>query len=447
MNQFEYSFFFNKKIVSRNAESTISLLTELIFNQLNHSSRNISIMKLSLNNILTNIVIAYLNNRYLIVSKSPNEYTNYSWYGLNHFTYRLIVGWFEILIKERYLNQVLGYYNPELSEGVRTKINANEKLITTLNELKNGRENFSVLKYSRNILLKDNNKRLIKYFPSGRLLEQIKFLNEYNEFISGINIYFPFSSNKFNLPLDSFISFYHLLLSQVAVGSLSLHPGIPYIITLDKKLLLNKKIDGQLYRVFNDGKFTRGGRFYGSHYQQLNEDDRAKIIINNSPIVEVDFSAFHLNMLYNLTGKQFSGDPYSQVHRPEIRPILKVLCLIVINLENKSKALKALREQIRKNLEFQKLKRVYRLDEKDLLRKFESVHSEISNYFYSGIGLKLMYKDSEIAESVLKYFTKREIPCLCVHDSFLVQSQYKDELKSVMNDVYKKHIGFEAKLK
>jgi len=152
-------------------------------------------------------------------------------------------------------------------------------------------------------------------------------------------------------------------------------------------------------------------------------------------------------MLYNLTGKQFNEDPYSVVDRPEVRPILKVLCLIVINSENKCQALRALRDEIRKDLEFQKLKRIYQLDEKELLRKFESVHSEISNYFCSGIGLKLMYRDSEIAESVLKHFTKREIPCLCVHDSFLIPIQHIEELKEVMNTVYKKHIGYDAKLK
>jgi hypothetical protein len=90
---------------------------------------------------------------------------------------------------------------------------------------------------------------------------------------------------------------------------------------------------------------------------------------------------------------------------------------------------------------------MYQLDEKELLRKFESVHCNISNYFCSGIGLKLQYRDSEIAECILKHYTRQGIPCLCVHDSFLVPVQYKEELKLVMNEAYKKHIGFDAKLK
>ena len=454
MNHNEYSFFFNKKIISEHQESSIFLLTDLIFNQLNRSSRNVAIRKLSLNNILTNLIITYLNGHYLVISKSSNDYTNYSWYGLNHYTFRLTIGWVETLLREGYLNQVIGFYNPESGEGKRSRINASEKLISSLNEIKNNKENFSSLHYTKNILLKDKDKRLIKYSPSGRLIEKINFLNEYNELIRGSEIISQVNINTLSqlnhslLSDNSFISFYHALqIEAFLCRGLPTPTAIPLIITLDNNLMLNKKIDGQIYRVFNQGKFTRGGRFYGGSYQQLNESDRARILINNLPVIEVDYSAFHLNMLYNLTGKQFNEDPYSAVDKPEIRPILKVLCLIVINSQNKSQALKALRDVIQKNWEFLKLKRIYRLDEKELLRKFESVHAGISNYFCSGIGLKLMYKDSEIAESVLKHFTKKEIPCLCVHDSFIVPVQHNEEMKQVMNDIYKKLIGFDAKLK
>ena len=449
MNPLEYSFFFNKKIVSENSEAPIYLLTDLIFNKLNHSSRNIAVRKMALNNIITNVIIGHLNGRYIVTSKSSNDYSNYSWYGLNHYTYRLIVGWIEVLIREGYLNQVLGFYDLESEKGKRTRLCANEKLISTLSEIKNSTENFNSLNYSKKIILKDKDKNLIKYSPSGRLIEKIKFINEYNEFISGNEIYFPFNPETFSSfsLSNSFINLYHLLLSQFTLSQYPVPTGIPLLITLEPNCLFKKRLEGQLYRVFNVS-FSKGGRFYaGGSYQQLNETDRAKITINGSPIIEIDYSAFHLNMLYHLTGKQFTEDPYSVVDRPEVRPILKVLCLIVINSENKSQALKALRDEIRKNWEFQKLKRIYRLDEKELLMKFESVHAGISNYFCSGIGLKLMYKDSEIAESVLKHFTKREIPCLCVHDSFLVPVQHKKELEEVMSEVYKKRIGFEPKLK
>jgi len=450
MNPLEYSLFFNKKIVSEYFDSPISLLTDLIFTQLNSSSRNIIIRKLSLNNILTNIIIGYLNNRYIAVSKSANDFSNYSWYGLNHYSFRLTVGWIETLLIEGYIDEIRGFYDLKSGVGKRTRISANEKLISTLNELQSESENIKSLQYTKNLILKDSDKRLIKYSPSARLLEKIKFLDEYNEFISGYEIVLPVNQallTKSYSPSDSVINLYHILQSQVTLGSYSIPTASPLLITLEPNYIFIKRLAGQLYRIFNDS-FSKGGRFYsGGSYQQLSKEDRAKLRINTFPVCEVDYSAFHLNMLYHLTGREFNGeDPYSAVERLEVRPILKVLCLIVINSANKSQALKALREAIRKNWEFQKLKRVYQLDEKELLRKFEGVHAGISNYFCSGIGLKLMYRDSQIAEDVLKHFTKREIPCLCVHDSFLLPVQHKEELKSVMNEVYKNHMGFDAKL-
>jgi len=61
--------------------------------------------------------------------------------------------------------------------------------------------------------------------------------------------------------------------------------------------------------------------------------------------------------------------------------------------------------------------------------------------------LKLQYIDSQLAESVLKHFTSRDIPCLCVHDSFIVPKKYGDELEGVMKDTYKSKINYDIKVK
>ncbi|MBK9097532.1 MAG: hypothetical protein IPM14_05260 [bacterium] len=469
-NSLEHFFFFNKKICSVAPYCSILLLTDILFNQLNRSTRNIEIRKLALNNILSNLFIAHWHGRYIVISKSPNTYTNYSWYGLKHYTYRSIIEWIEILISNGYINQAIGFYDNEKGKGKRSRINASEKLLRESKGLKNSeRDSFSSHPYSKNIILKEEG--LLRYTPSGKLIGKIKFLDEYNEFIRDARIFFLcdpnfFSSSRSLSSLDSVISIYHLIELEAGTedqhtgyAPIKVQPGIqhptiipehsgnPLLITAETNSLSYKEIDGQLYRVFNDGKFTRGGRFYGSFYQQLDEADRAKILINDSPVVEVDYSGFHLNMLYHLIGKQFDGDPYSAVDRPEVRDILKTLCLIVINTKDTTQALRALRDVIRKDWKLKKLKQKYQLDEKDLLGKFESVHSEISRFFCSRVGLELMYLDSEIAETILKHFTRRGIPCLCVHDSFLVPSQYEDELKNVMKTIYKKYIGFEPKLK
>jgi hypothetical protein len=462
MNPFDYSFFFNKKLISGSPASPVSLATDYIFNSLNRTARNTYNSKLALNNVLSNLITAYVNGRYLIISKSSNEYSNYTWYGLNHYTYRLIIGWIETLFEQGFIHQVKGYYDSIEETGKRTRLWIGEKLISTIDEHNTKSENLIFLCFKRPIILKDKNKTLVKYNLSTRLLDKIKFLNEYNEFIESCQILFPVNAPYFfeeslpaSYPLfsDFNITIYHSLLTQVVINTSSGIPimegGIPLLITLEPKALFNKKLRGQLHRVFNNQSWSQGGRFYsGGSFQQLSEKDRAKLTINTLPVTELDYSAYHLNMIYNLTGNQFDDDPYTSVNNnPKVRPILKLVCLIAINSKNKSQALRALREEIRKNPELEKLKRLYELDEKELLRKFESVHFRISNYFFSNCGIRLQFLDSEVAETILKYFTSRDIPCLPVHDSFLVPIKYKDELECVMREVYKSKFKYDIKIK
>ena len=55
-------------------------------------------------------------------------------------------------------------------------------------------------------------------------------------------------------------------------------------------------------RVFNGGltgNWGLGGRFYRGWWQQIDKEDRSKIYINDQPTLEVDFKAFHPNLLSN----------------------------------------------------------------------------------------------------------------------------------------------------
>jgi len=87
------------------------------------------------------------------------------------------------------------------------------------------------------------------------------------------------------------------------------------------------------------------------------------------------------------------------------------------------------------------------LDERKLMQKIFDTHKSISSYFNSGKGVGMQYLDSCIAEAVLMHFTKQGIPCLCVHDSFIVAERYKDELGDTMKEEYKRLIGFKCKIK
>jgi hypothetical protein len=53
-----------------------------------------------------------------------------------------------------------------------------------------------------------------------------------------------------------------------------------------------------LYRIFNRGSFSNGGRFYGTWWQQIPKKIRPRLLIDGEPTIEHDYPQLHPNMLY-----------------------------------------------------------------------------------------------------------------------------------------------------
>jgi hypothetical protein len=66
-----------------------------------------------------------------------------------------------------------------------------------------------------------------------------------------------------------------------------------------------------LWRVFNSGRFTLGGRFYGGWWQTAKLADRAHIMLDGEPTVEHDYEQLHPRLLYAISGKSLDGDAYT----------------------------------------------------------------------------------------------------------------------------------------
>ena len=69
---------------------------------------------------------------------------------------------------------------------------------------------------------------------------------------------------------------------------------------------------------------------------------------------------------------------------------------------------------------------------KELIEKIKQFHAPISKYFASGIGIKLQNMDAKIAMNIVDYFARKNIPCLPVHDSFIIEKYHQDELRCIM---------------
>ena len=194
-----------------------------------------------------------------------------------------------------------------------------------------------------------------------------------------------------------------------------------------------------LHRVFNNSALSQGGRFYGSAEQGLAKSIRKKIHIDSQPTVERDFKNLHIKMLYDLSGIPLKSDSYIIEFKPTLnynRSLIKESVMILLNASTEVIARKAIQRVLTKSM----FKGIY--SARHIIRDIKNHHHAISKYFGSGEGIRLQAIDSEIALEVMYHFAVNDIPCLCIHDSFIVDKRYKDELDDVMKAKYSEVMKF-----
>ncbi|OQY70294.1 MAG: hypothetical protein B6D44_16090 [Ignavibacteriales bacterium UTCHB2] len=453
------------RLVAENENSIIKKFVDEIFPELNIKAPKIKaeFKKIALNNTLCNVLVANKKNKLLAISRRPDTYSNVSSYGLEYYTYRYIVGVVDALLEKQYAKQWKGYYDKNKKEGKLTRMWATQILLDEINkfhkptiitELDNDEpceinyiydSKLTRRRFNNPIILKDKEKNIIKYKMNNAVFRMQNFLKSYNSFIDENSILIPES----------------IILSQSSPilnssYQTTTNPNTDYITNSTLPLLVNSEtkcnnyieLDCWLYRVFNNSRFDQGGRFYGAEYQSLNADERSKILINNNKTREADYSAYHLRMLYHLEGIDFQGDPYLAVTEvKELRTPVKKMVQMIINAKNEYEAIQAFEKYLNEEPEIKNIVYGAGLNGRELARIITNTHKRIEKYFNTGIGVKLQFIDSKIAERILKQFTKKKVVCLCVHDSFIVEEQYLDELIEIMKREYKREIGFECELK
>lgn len=217
---------------------------------------------------------------------------------------------------------------------------------------------------------------------------------------------------------------------------------------------LNYDLNSYLVAIFKND-FNTYGRLHTKgyrHIQGCSQSERNEITINGDKVIELDYSGLHPTLLYAIEGYQIWNDPYRVVDdRPEVRPFLKQILLCMLNAESFTQAEKASNYWLFKNHSEQKdLREVGITKAGPLMNKFIDAHQKISHHFLNGksTGLKVMNLDSKIALRVIDHFANKGVPILSIHDSFVVQSEYKKELKSVMQKAYSIYTdGFRIKIK
>ncbi len=188
-----------------------------------------------------------------------------------------------------------------------------------------------------------------------------------------------------------------------------------------------------LVRIFSNGSFKEGGRFYRGWWQNVPSEYRQYITIDEKRTAEVDFSQLNPHLLYQSCYKELgSEDAYSRVLQGDHRKLVK----------------QAFNAMLMSDSFLKTCPRTIDLSEAeigwaDLRDAILAAHKPIGDQFFKGVGTKLQFKDSCIAEKVMLQFTEMDAPALPVHDSFIVHHGYAwtGEIEEIMRRAYFEEVG------
>ena len=260
-------------------------------------------------------------------------------------------------------------------------------------------------------------------YPDSKETEQMRYLlKRYNQLLV---------SQKIELPVteDDYVE------RKITKGP---QTGMVQRIYVDRGNLFVK-------RVFNNGSWKLGGRFYGGWWQQIPKELRNEITINGKPTIEIDYKSMHVSLLFALIDHPHEYDPYDIELVNELvgrgldqRSILKKLVLMSINSSSKKKAFSAFRSEYQRG---HPCKRIKNIELQKLLNAFLTKYPSLEKFMFSGKGLELMFLDSCIAEYVIEHFTDQNVPVLTMHDSFIISYDKVLELRAVMTKAGNKYAG------
>lgn len=204
-------------------------------------------------------------------------------------------------------------------------------------------------------------------------------------------------------------------------------------------------------RIFNES-FDRGGRFYRADVLRIKNSStkaRLDIMINGIPVVEVDYNNLHFRIAAAIEGvdeEDVPLDVYSGIIPDEDnevdRKIVKLAVNIMFNCTDEKTATKAIQGEINRLSEYEKRKYSLGIAKSVMLLIYDA-YPQFTHLFCSedSYGRELQFHDSQLAADILAVFVNKGVPCLPVHDSFIVQQGYEHLLLDTMGDCFRKRFG------
>ena len=338
----------------------------------------------ALNSILTEAVLAADAGQWVSYSRSNDFYSGRQRYHGTAYSRRMVIPNIDRLASTGLLDHDRA---PVGRRGWQSRFRASALLLNLWHDARAEFDRPEV------IYLKNDDKDLIDYRDTDRTRRMRREVNELNEYLRPIRF-------DINAP-DARRTTHHVELD-----------GAFYLET-----------PPEIYRVFNRGSWSMGGRAYG-WWQGLKKERRAASLINGEPVLEPDFDAMHAAILYARLGQSLDFDPYEtgDHHRKEG----KLGFVIAINARSHAGAISAIASKLDCEMEYAAgLYGAVRRRNHDL---------DNAGAFGSDKGAGLMRQDSEITLGALKAAARAGIAALPVHDSMLTAARHADHVAGLMRE-------------
>jgi hypothetical protein len=418
------------------SDAKVKELVNTIYNDLDLGTQKVKIKKELLKTVLLNLLLSSITQKSIRYSRNNDWYQNLpSKYRYDFQTYHLVTKVADLLLEKEYIIHLMGSWDMLSNFKDQSVMKPAPKLIKLFDGL-----SADVIEYkapvqeiilrSKIIIISTDRKTgkpikikkqiQLDYPETPNTVAMRKVIKDWNNLRSKTDISLEIPKEMYDADDDQDRFTYYCKLIEKG------------------EVVKFKVIPKGAYRVFRDD-FKHFGRYSAATETLIRKRYRPHFKINGEPTVEVDFEAMHIRMLYNMEGIDYRDDPYSVAANTfenedfRIRKFFKKIGLMSINAKDRTATIKAVWKDLLDKGEEGNI--TYAIIG-SMLDHWLETHTPIAKYLCTKIGLELMYKDSCIAENVIKYFTEKGVMVMCVHDSFIIVQNYESELKSVMESAY-----------
>ena len=205
--------------------------------------------------------------------------------------------------------------------------------------------------------------------------------------------------------------------------------------------------DIHLYRTYQNRKempFQFGGRS-GGYWHSYSSEDRKRITINGKKTSSIDMHCSQLNILYkHATGKFFDKD-FDAYRIPGIderfRPVLKKILLIMLNANylgiGQAVSNAMVKEEKKGNITLVELYKEFKESVSSIRSVVDKIierHEPVNHLFCLGkdMGQHYAWLETNLVFQIAHQLYCHDIPCLTVHDEFIVPTEDEGILEQIM---------------